>query len=114
MTKTPTRRFRVIVAPRARNLPGSHDRFLRDALPDPAVYYSRELRRLTHSSRDGWALALCPFHEDERPSFAVNLQHGGWCCFAACGRGDLVSFQMKRHDQSFAEAAKALGAWGVV
>ena len=86
--------------------------FRRDLLPDPASYYARELGKLPHASPDGWASARCPFHEDDRPSLTVNLQHGGWCCFAGCGRGDLLTFHQKKHGLSFVAAAKALGAWG--
>lgn len=87
-------------------------RFRRGQLPDPSEYFARELGNLTGVARDGWASALCPFHEDRRPSLAVNLRHGGWHCFAGCGRGDLLAFHQKKHGLSFIEAAKDLGAWG--
>jgi len=86
--------------------------FRRDLLPDPGVYYTRELNKLSRPKTDGWTSSPCPFHEDTRPSFAVNLQSGAWCCFAGCGRGDLVDFQKKRYGQDFKEAVQALGAWG--
>ena len=38
-----------------------------------------------------WANARCPLHHDVRPSFAVNLDSGGWLCRAGCGSsGDLA------------------------
>jgi len=97
---------------RYRTLTGRALRFHRDRLPDPTSYYERELGKLGRVSADGWAQARCPFHEDDRPSFTVNLEHGGWCCFCGCGKGDLVAFQMRKYGQSFIEAVRALGAWG--
>lgn len=32
-----------------------------------------------------WAHARCPMHTDTSASFAVNVEHGGWKCFAQCG-----------------------------
>jgi hypothetical protein len=87
-------------------------RFFKDRLPDPKVYYRRELgSAIAREAKDGWVSARCCFHEDTRPSLSVNLKHGGWCCFCGCGRGDLLSFHMKRHGLSFVAAAKDLGAW---
>ena len=38
---------------------------------------------------------LCPFHEDNVQSCAVNLAKGVWICFAGCGQGSLYGFFMK-------------------
>ena len=38
---------------------------------------------------------LCPFHEDNVQSCAVNLVKGVWICFAGCGQGSLYGFFMK-------------------
>ena len=38
---------------------------------------------------NGWAIALCPMHEDRRPSFSFNEELDGWRCFAGCGAGKL-------------------------
>jgi hypothetical protein len=84
--------------------------FDRERLPDPAHYYGRELPSL--HGRGVWRDALCPFHEDSRPSLRVNVQTGGFVCFA-CGAkgGDVLSFHMRKHGLSFVDACKALGAW---
>lgn len=38
-----------------------------------------------------WAKATCPLHDDERPSFTVHLDEGGWACYSGCGSsGDLA------------------------
>lgn len=31
---------------------------------------------------NGWATALCPFHDDSSPSLSVNLSSGNWICHA--------------------------------
>ena len=38
------------------------------------------------TSGGGWGNALCPLHEDSKPSFAIHLQEGGWICRAGCGQ----------------------------
>ena len=38
---------------------------------------------------------LCPFHEDNVQSCAINLAKGVWICFAGCGQGSLYGFFMK-------------------
>jgi len=44
----------------------------------------------------GQAQALCPFHDDEKPSFSVNLtdrsKQGAWRCFGCGKRGDVFAF----------------------
>jgi len=34
----------------------------------------------------------CPFHNDDKPSLAINTKKGVWICFAGCGQGSLKSF----------------------
>jgi hypothetical protein len=43
----------------------------------------------------GGAVGLCPFHEDDKPSFGVNKEGNYWHCFAGCGSGDAVKFLMR-------------------
>ena len=38
---------------------------------------------------------LCPFHDDNVQSCAINLVKGVWICFAGCGQGSLYGFFMK-------------------
>ena len=33
-------------------------------------------------------LAKCPFHDDDKPSFAVTPSKNLWNCLAGCGGGD--------------------------
>jgi len=54
---------------------------------------------------------LCPFHDDHKPSFRVNVETGRARCMACGWSGDLVAFTMQRHKLGFVEAARHLGAW---
>lgn len=37
-------------------------------------------------------IARCPFHDDRRPSFSMNIQNGMWLCFSCGLKGDLKYF----------------------
>ncbi len=84
-------------------------KFDRSKLPDPAEYYAANLSRLT-PGRNGWGMALCPFHADKNPSLAVNLDKGAFKCFS-CGAmgGGLIDFYIKRHGVDFKTALQAIG-----
>ena len=47
----------------------------------------RELLDLTEKSRRLWG--ICPFHEEQTPSFVVNPQRGTWYCFGCQEGGPL-------------------------
>lgn len=34
--------------------------------------------------------ARCPLHDDQNPSFSLNINTGLWTCFAGCGKGNFV------------------------
>jgi hypothetical protein len=38
---------------------------------------------------------LCPFHDDQQPSFQVNRERNFWSCYAGCGGGSAIDFWMK-------------------
>jgi hypothetical protein len=84
--------------------------FRRERLPSPSRYYSDQGLRLLGGGE--WRSALCPFHQDSRPSLRVCVNTGGFRCMS-CGAhgGDVVAFHMKRHQMGFIEAAWQLGAW---
>lgn len=84
--------------------------FHRDRLPDPLAYFEAEGAHLV--GRGEWRSMRCPFHNDEHPSCRVNVSSGAFKCFV-CGAhgGDVLAFEMQRHDVSFREAAIRLGAW---
>src|SRR5690625_1564612 len=80
----------------------------RNRLPAPADYYAAHVAKLGKPNRTGWAQGRCPFHEDKEASLSVNLQHGGWRCFAGCGKGDLVNFHERPTALPFKRAVRAL------
>jgi DNA primase len=84
--------------------------FARESLPTPAAYFARE--RVELVGRGQWRSAVCPFHEDKRPSLRVNIETGGYRCMA-CGAkgGDVLAFHRARHGLSFVQAARDLGVW---
>ncbi len=83
--------------------------FDRDRLPDAETYFTAELGTLR--GRGVWRDAVCPFHQDTRPSLRVNVATGAFRCMV-CGAsgGDVLDFQKLRYGQPFQAAAKALGA----
>lgn len=83
--------------------------FNRNRMPRPADFYAGEGVRLQGAGV--WRNALCPFHEDRKPSLRVFFGTGAFRCMACGARGDMLSFFMQRHSASFIDAAKALGAW---
>lgn len=95
-----------------RNANGTRPRFnfRRERLPDPADYF--ESQGLKLRGRGEWRSALCPFHEDTRPSMRVRVDDGAFRCLG-CGAhgGDVLSFHMQKTGLRFIEAAKDLGAW---
>lgn len=86
------------------------NRFARDLLPSPVEYFTSQGLKLTGGGE--WKSALCPFHEDSKPSLRLRLDTGAFRCMA-CGAhgGDVLAFHMKRHGLSFMQAAKEIGAW---
>ena len=52
--------------------------------------------------------ALCPFHEENKPSFQVYLKTDSFYCFG-CGKGgDVFTFIMMIENVSFVEAVRIL------
>lgn len=79
-------------------------------LPAPAAYYQAQGLRLT--GKGAWRDAICPFHEDTKPSLRVRIENGAFRCMV-CGAhgGDVLAFHIQRHGLTFKAAAVALGAW---
>lgn len=75
-------------------------------LPDPAGYYAANVQRLGRANQTGWALGLCPFHDDHNPSLSVNLETGAFACHACGAKGSgVISFHMRLTGLSYREAA---------
>ena len=87
----------------------SHN-YRRDLLPSPVQYFKDQGLKL-NGTRD-WRSAICPFHDDRKPSLTVHIGHGGFKCMA-CGvkGGDVLDFHRQKYGLGFIEAAKELGAW---
>jgi len=54
------------------------------------------------------AIGLCPFHDDQNPSFSINDEENYWQCFAGCGGGSIIDFWMKWQECDFVEAISEL------
>lgn len=52
--------------------------------------------------------ALCPFHDDQRPSLDVNPARQSWRCWVCDIGGDVFSFVMRREGVEFREALEML------
>lgn len=49
--------------------------------------------------------ALCPFHDEGKPSFKVNLRKGGFHCFGCGAKGNVLDFVAKLEGCDLREAA---------
>jgi DNA primase len=54
--------------------------------------------------------ALCPFHDDHRPSLLVDERDGHFHCFGCGAHDDVIDFVMRRDGVVFVEACRHLGA----
>ncbi len=64
---------------------------------DDAINYEEEyLKYLNGAKKNGNSLiARCPFHDDDKPSFSVDLTSGKYHCFGCEEKGNLISFKAK-------------------
>ncbi|MFO0912437.1 MAG: DNA primase [Pirellulales bacterium] len=53
-------------------------------------------------------VALCPWHDDSRPSLQVNPDRQSWKCWVCGDGGDIFSFMMKHEGVEFREALEML------
>ena len=53
-------------------------------------------------------VALCPWHDDTKPSLQVNPDRQSWKCWVCNLGGDIFNFVMQREKVSFPEALKML------
>ena len=83
---------RRAIPPHNINVPtqSSDDAFAEVKAKVDLVKVVQERVRLTRRNKDFWG--LCPFHQEDSPSFKVNPQMQSWYCFG-CGRsGDVFTF----------------------
>jgi hypothetical protein len=60
-------------------------------------FYGKYLPNIKHVGGDEWQ-ALCPFHEESKPSFNFNSQKGTYFCHGCNKKGDALHFYGKLHD----------------
>jgi DNA primase len=52
--------------------------------------------------------ALCPFHKEKTPSFAVTAHLGLYHCFGCGASGDVIGFLVRYERMNFVEACEYL------
>jgi DNA primase len=57
-------------------------------------------------NRQGWITVRCAFHNDKVKSARLNLDNGGFRCFACDMSGDVYSIIMKKEGVKYGEAIK--------
>ncbi len=60
------------------------------------------------SKSGGEFLGLCPFHNENTPSFTLNEQKGFYHCFGCGAHGDVIRFVMEHNGWPFVEAVTRL------
>ncbi|MFO1348977.1 MAG: CHC2 zinc finger domain-containing protein [Pseudomonadales bacterium] len=92
-------------------MPAAQSRFNRQHLPQPADYFKNQ--GVAFKGGGEWKDAICPFHNDTKPSLRLRLDTGAFRCMV-CGAhgGDVLAFHRLKTGLGFIDAAKALGAWG--
>ena len=85
-------------------------KFSRKDLPSPIQYF--ETQGIVLKGKSNWRDAICPFHNDTKPSLRVNIAKGAYRCMA-CGAhgGDVLAFHQHKYGLTFIDACKQLGAW---
>src|SRR5437762_13111458 len=68
----------------------SDDAFAEVKAKGDLVKVIQEHVRLTKRNRELWG--LCPFHQEDSPSFKVNPQMQSWYCFGCQRHGDVFTF----------------------
>ena len=77
---------------------------------DDFVNYEAEYRSVIKGAKPsgGNLVGRCPFHDDKKNSFSVNLKTGQWHCFSEDRGGNFVSFWAELHNVDTKEAYKQI------
>ena len=61
---------------------------------DDFINYEEEYKKYLQKSRKNGnsLIAKCPFHQDDKPSFSVDLINGKYHCFGCEEKGNYISF----------------------
>ncbi len=87
-------------------------KFSRRALLSLNAIHYYEKHGIKLKGTGAWRDAICPFHEDTKPSLRVNVERGAYRCMVCGARGgDILAFHMHRYGRGFVQSAKELGAW---
>lgn len=57
-----------------------------------ATFFSEHLKRFALSKGGTQAKALCPFHDEDDPSFSVDVRTGLWKCWSCGAKGNVRQF----------------------
>jgi DNA primase len=76
---------------------------------DIKKFYLAELPSLKSIGSDR-GQALCPFHEDKKPSLSVNFKTGYFKCFGCERKGSIFDYYKKKHGVNFRAAIFALSS----
>src|SRR5271157_239466 len=76
-------------------------------------YYERELASIKWAA-NGQGIAVCPFHDDTKPSLSVYAGKGLFNCHACGAKGNIFEFHKKKYRLTFEEALRDLQKRGVV
>lgn len=79
--------------------PGESTDPLSERIKDSVTVFDFVSQYVNLERRGKTAVGHCPFHEDEHPSFAVNIEENYWHCFAGCGGGSLIDFWSKMREK---------------
>ena len=79
---------------------------------DLEEYLTKQLNVELVSSGSGMMSALCPFHEEDTPSFVMNNEEGGrpwktWHCFGACDKGGTILDAVMEHESTVTDVFEA-------
>jgi len=70
-------------------------------------FYSAELPSIKWNG-SAMGQAICPFHEDTKPSLTINLKTAQFKCFGCDKKGSLFDFYMARYNVDYRTAFNAL------
>jgi hypothetical protein len=73
------------------------------------TFYQTYVESLKSDNGSAQGMGLCPFHDDNKPSFSVNYTDGVFNCFACGENGDIFDFYQKLRDVDFKTALREIG-----
>lgn len=74
---------------------------------DIKAFFEKHIPSLKENGK-GQAKGLCPFHDDKKSSFSVNMDTGLYFCHACAEKGNAIQFIQKKEGLEFKEALKKL------